>query len=72
MSDHIETIRAALVASYHIAECGEHPEHLLDAENRARAALAALHALVAELVGKNKEIASLRDQLGWALDEEPW
>ena len=44
----VEAIYAALEASRHIGECAEHPEHLMDAENKARAAYPALDALVAQ------------------------
>ena len=41
----LRAIREALEAAYHIAECGDHREHLLDAESKARAGLAALHRI---------------------------
>lgn len=70
MSEHIERIRAALVAAYHIAECGEHPEHLLEAENKARAALPALDALAAELAeARSRANAKLRDVTEWFDDK---
>jgi hypothetical protein len=45
---HANRIREALEAAQHIAECGDHPEHLLDAENKARTAFPSLAALVQE------------------------
>lgn len=49
MSQDIDTIRQGLEASLYIRECGDHPDHLGFAEDRARAALPALDRLTGRL-----------------------
>ncbi len=60
------TVRHALEAAYHIAECGGHPGHLLAAENAARKALPALDVLVAA-AERAEKVEAERDRLAGAL-----
>ncbi len=55
------TVRHALEAAYHIAECGGHPGHLLAAENAARKALPALDVLVAAAHDRDRLAGALAD-----------
>jgi hypothetical protein len=59
----MEKTREALEAAYHIAECGEHPDHLLAAENAARAALAEVEEWEARML--NLEVQGISDALGF-------
>jgi hypothetical protein len=58
--NHADTVREALEASSHIGECAEHPEHLMDAENKAREALAAFARLQARQQTLGAQLAHLR------------
>lgn len=59
----VRAIGLALDAAHHIAECGDHPEHLRDAEQKARAAGSALDLLANDLASCRAVLT--QQEAGW-------